>query len=159
LPPVLGLNSRFPTENLIQRKAVYCAPDLDWRLMAGTPPVLVWEIGLFAQKAIVVVASDHGLRRSLKFALEVEGFRVTACDSWTAAGPLAASASGMVVDSDILRRDGAARESLRVADVSFVLLEDGMKPAIGHLNARVLTKPFQGADLVAAVDLMLRSAK
>jgi DNA-binding response OmpR family regulator len=125
--------------------------------LAESPPELAREIGLLSQNAIVVVASDHGLRRSLKFALEVEGFRVTACDSWTAAGPLAASALGLVVDSDILRRDGEARTSLLAADVRLVLLEDGMKPPLEQTNAKVLTKPFQGADLVAAIDLMLHA--
>ena len=108
---------------------------------------------------IIVVASDHGLRRSLTFALEVEGFQVAACDTWQKAKQLALSGLGMIVDSDIFRRDGEARQSLLDSQHRIILLADGMTPALEHANAKVLTKPLDGADLLKAIEAFLLSPK
>jgi len=113
-------------------------------------------IGLSSPNTILVVASDHGLRRSLAFALEVEGFEVVACDSWQQATLSAGSALGMIVDSEIFRLDAAARQSLLDPEHKIILLADGMLPPLAHADAKVLTKPFEGSELMAAVGELFR---
>lgn len=116
-------------------------------------------IGLSSPNTIIVVASDHGLRRSLAFALEVEGFEVVACETWQQATQHAKSALGLIVDSEIFRLDASARQSLLDPEHKIILLADGMLPALVHANAKVLTKPCEGSDLMVAVGELFRVPK
>jgi len=107
---------------------------------------------------IVAIASDAALLRSLAFALGVDGYRVEACDSWAAARDLTSAALCVIIDADICRKDADARRSLLDPANRMVLLADGMSPAVDHGNARVLTKPLAGSDILETVDLFRLSA-
>lgn len=103
---------------------------------------------------IVVVASDHGLSRSLAFALEVEGFQVHAFDSWKSYRDAALKPDCLIVDGEMLRNDILARQSLREAGTRIILLADEMSPATQYANAQILLKPLQGSDLMAIVNTL-----
>lgn len=109
---------------------------------------------MLPSKTIVVVASDHGLSRSLAFALEVEGFRVQAFDSWKSYHESALKPDCVVVDADILHNDALVRQSLLDAGNRIILLADGMSSPTQYTNAHILWKPLQGADLVAIVNTL-----
>ena len=80
---------------------------------------------LLTDKSIVIVAPDQGLRRSLAFALEVEGYSTKAYDSlWKAEA--APTAFCTIVDDEILKSEAQAVQSLRDMRSRIILLTDGM---------------------------------
>lgn len=106
---------------------------------------------LSSSKNIVVVAPDLGLRQSLTFALEVEGFTVTAYESWGPdKAPLHAGAC-LIIDDQVVRTSRDARLHLLDPSLSVILLTDGISPPLDQIPRLTLAKPFDGADLLGLV--------
>ena len=97
-----------------------------------------------AANTIIVVAPDPGLRRSLEFALEVEGFPVEshALLSTVEASPAANAAACVIVDESAIRLSPAGR---------VILLVEGIDPSAGTEGFAVVTKPVEGNDLIDMV--------
>jgi hypothetical protein len=105
------------------------------------------------------VAFDAALLRSLAFALAVDGYSVETYQDWQAARRNVSEALCVIVDIDICRKDEEARRSLRDAGKNMILLADGMFPLIDHTDARVLTKPLIGLDILATVSKIRNGSK
>lgn len=106
-----------------------------------------------AAHTIIVVAPDPGLRRSLEFALEVEGFAVEshASLSTVEASPEANAASCIIVDESAIRLGHAERQPLACFAGRVILLVEGVDPTAGPEGFAVLTKPVEGNDLIDMV--------
>ncbi len=105
-----------------------------------------------ADKSIVVVAPDHGLRRSLAFALEVEGYSTESYDAlWKAEGSSTASLC-TIVDDEILKSEAQAARILQDSGSRIILLVDGMSAFREHAGTIILTKPISGSDLLGVVN-------
>lgn len=109
-----------------------------------------------AAHTIIVVAPDPGLRRSLEFALEVEGFAVESHEqlSTIEASPEANVASCIIVDESAIRLSAAARQSLARFAGRVILLVEGVDPTDGTEGFAVLTKPVEGNDLIDLVQVI-----
>ncbi|TCN28294.1 hypothetical protein EV184_114123 [Sinorhizobium americanum] len=108
---------------------------------------------MLTEKSIVIVAPDQGLRRSLAFALEVEGYSTKAYDSlWKAEA--APTAFCTIVDDEILKSEAQAVQSLRDMRSRIILLTDGMSALQEHAGTIILTKPINGSDLLEIVNSM-----
>jgi DNA-binding response OmpR family regulator len=99
---------------------------------------------------IVIIEPDLGLRQSLTFALEVEGYRVEALDTWRKAHIPITPTLCMIIDDNLLRSREDARRYLRDLGQTVILLTDGVYPAVND-DGLILTKPFEGADLLRLV--------
>ncbi|MBB6411520.1 transcriptional regulator [Mesorhizobium sangaii] len=106
-----------------------------------------------AAKTILVVAPDPGLRRSLEFALEVEGFSVEshALLSTVEASPAANAAACVIVDESAIRLGPAGRQPLARFAGRVILLVEEVDPIAGPEGFAVLTKPVEGNDLIDMV--------
>jgi hypothetical protein len=104
---------------------------------------------------VVVVVPDDGLRRSLEFALEVEGFAVVAFEGVNAALalPSAAGAICIVVDEEALMNDPFAIAAIRQFHKPVLLLVDRSRPVPDAMDIRVLRKPVIGNALIRAIKL------
>ena len=108
---------------------------------------------MLAGKTIILIASESAFRRSLEFALEVEGFSVEshALLSEAERSPAAATAVCSVVDESALSIGaGAIRLFERMAGPVILLADDVSKTA-ARKGMTVLTKPLRGNDLVDVV--------
>ncbi|WP_117192449.1 DNA-binding transcriptional response regulator [Rhizobium terrae] len=101
-------------------------------------------------KHIVVIAPDLGLRQSLTFALEVEGYQVEAYETWRKCRHSALPALCMIIDDQVLRSSDA-RQCLRNSSHAVILLTDGISPPILENPGLTLMKPFDGAELLSLV--------
>jgi FixJ family two-component response regulator len=106
---------------------------------------------------IIVIAPDLGLRQSLTFALEVEGYQVEAYDSWGKGRVPVTPVRCMIVDDQILRGHHDLRQELLASGHAIILLTDGMSPPMENNPWLTLTKPFDGADLVDLVKHVARA--
>lgn len=106
-----------------------------------------------AAKTILVVAPDPGLRRSLEFALEVEGFAVESHASLSTvdASPETNAASCIIVDESAFRLSPAGRQPLADFAGRVILLVEDLDPTAGTEGFTVLTKPVEGNDLIDMV--------
>lgn len=78
-------------------------------------------------KTIIVVAADPGLRRSVAFALEVEGYSTESYDTVQKADASCREALCAIVDDDILRSEPqAAAQFLSNRGGRAILLVDGL---------------------------------
>lgn len=104
---------------------------------------------------VVVVVPDYGLRRSLEFALEVEGFAVLAFDEVNAAiaSPSAGEARCIVVDEEALLNDPSAIAAVRQFHKPVLLLVDRSRPGPDTTDVRVFRKPVIGNALIRAIKL------
>jgi len=102
---------------------------------------------------VLVVAPDYGLRRSLEFALEVEGFAVLSFDDVSAAlaSPSAAQGSCVIVDEEALLNDPLAMAAVRRFHKHVLLLVDRSRSMPDALGVRVLRKPILGNALITAI--------
>ncbi|MET3649188.1 CheY-like chemotaxis protein [Phyllobacterium ifriqiyense] len=102
---------------------------------------------------VLVVAPDYGLRRSLEFALEVEGFAVLAFESLAAALASTRVAEGrcIIMDEEAISNDPSAPAMLRIIREPILLLVDGAGPVSTTPGVRVLRKPILGNALIMAV--------
>ena len=107
-----------------------------------------------AANTIIVVAPDPGLRRSLEFALEVEGFAVEshASLSTVEASHQANAAACLIVDESAIRLSPAGRQPLAGFAGRVILLVEDVDPT-GTEGFAVLTKPVEGNDLIDMVQI------
>lgn len=112
---------------------------------------------LALSEKIVVIAPDLGLRQSLTFALEVEGYRVEAFGSWNDSRASVATSLCIIIDEQVLRAHVDAQQYLFDSDRPVILLADGMSPAIGYNPGLTLAKPFDGAELMNLVKCLERT--
>lgn len=101
-------------------------------------------------KTIIVVAPESAFRRSLEFALEVEGFSVEshALLSEAEQSPTAAIALCTVVDEGVLRSRAGPPRSLDGMKKPVILLANELSATPARKGMTVLTKPLRGSDLV-----------
>jgi DNA-binding response OmpR family regulator len=100
---------------------------------------------------ILVVVPDHGLRGSLKFALEVEGYAVLSAEDLTVAG-IASFGEGnlcVIVDEDAILDRQATLRALRELQNPIIMLVDRLRPDLP--NVHVLRKPWFGNALVKMI--------
>jgi hypothetical protein len=100
---------------------------------------------------IAVIAPDAGLRQSLAFALEVEGFLVLSYETWGKGRASAASSVCTIIDSHEVYSNLEAQHKLLDPRNRFIMLADGMTPIPSKNTARILIKPFDGAELLRMV--------
>lgn len=111
-------------------------------------------------KSIVVVAADPGLRRSVAFALEVEGYPTESYDTVKKAEESSRDALCTILDDEILRSEPqAATQFLKSLGATAILLADGLSALQAHVDNTVLTKPFTGPDLLGAINNLIEAAK
>jgi DNA-binding response OmpR family regulator len=106
---------------------------------------------------IIVVAAHEGLRRSLAFALEAEGYAVVTArrPSDIAASSQLAGVACIVVDEETVAGSGAWDTLVRMGP-PLVLLSDGVRQAPAVLGARTVTKPLLGRSLIDTVASSVR---
>ncbi|TCL90658.1 hypothetical protein C8J38_10718 [Rhizobium sp. PP-WC-2G-219] len=106
-----------------------------------------------AAATILIVAFDRVFRRSLEFALEVEGFLTESHERLSDAdGSLAAAvAVCAVVDEDVLHLEDGALQSLARMSTPVIFLADSILAPTEGAGVIVLTKPLHGSDLLDAV--------
>lgn len=102
---------------------------------------------------ILVVAPDQGLRRSLEFALEVEGFDVVSFEDLTTAltSPRATDGMCVVVDEEALFNDPLAAARIQGFKKPTFLLIDRSRSVPEALDIHILRKPVLGNALITAV--------
>ncbi|QND35625.1 transcriptional regulator (plasmid) [Sinorhizobium meliloti] len=112
-------------------------------------------------KTITVVAADQGLRRSVAFALEVEGYATQSYDTLRAAEDASRVALCTILDDDILRTEPqAAAQFLSNRGGRAILLVDGLSAALQQrVDYTTLTEPFTGADLLGVINSPTEAAK
>lgn len=108
---------------------------------------------------ILVVAPDHGLRRSLVFVLEADGFDVESHMSLddALASPLDQAIVCAIVDEDATRARPAGFQILRRLGRPVVLLAGAPSIASDIMGLTVLPKPFLGVSLIKAVGHAIHS--
>ncbi len=124
------------------------------RRLTGNVPFASFRICvLVTAKTILVVESESAFRRSLEFALEVEGFSVEshALLSEAEQSPAAAIAICAVIDESALRTEAGPPRSLKLMTRPVILLADGLLETAARKGMTVLTKPLRGNDLVDVV--------
>jgi hypothetical protein len=107
---------------------------------------------------IVVIAADAGLRKSLVFALEVEGYEVHAHDAWQGWPIHLSPGFCMIIDGDLIDDDSCFLARIPQDDNALIVLDDGLAPIPSSQRAKILTKPFAGADLLRLVKSRPRAA-
>jgi hypothetical protein len=95
------------------------------------------------------------LRRSLEFALEVEGFTVLSFEDLTPAlaSPHVADGTCIVIDEEALLNDAFAMAAVRQFKKPVLLLIDRSQTVPEVLGIRVLRKPVFGNALIRAIKL------
>jgi hypothetical protein len=120
---------------------------------------LIGNFKLLPGRNIVVVAADRGLRRSVAFALEVEGYSTESYDSLCRAEGPSQGALCTILDDEIVRAEPQALQLLRNLGRRAILLVDGLSALQAHVDNTILTKPFSGSDLLSAVNDLAEVAK
>ncbi|RMI15004.1 transcriptional regulator [Sinorhizobium meliloti] len=111
-------------------------------------------------KTIIVVAADQGLRRSVAFALEVEGYSTESYDSVQKAEVSCREALCTILDDDVLRSEPqAATQFLRNLSGRAIVLVDGLSAVQPGAGSTTLAKPFTGADLFGVINSLTEAAK
>jgi hypothetical protein len=99
-------------------------------------------------KTIIVVAPESAFRRSLEFALEVEGFSVESHALLSEAEQSPTTAICTVVDEGVLRSKAGPPRSLERITRPVILLANELSATVARKGLTVLTKPLRGNDLV-----------
>jgi CheY-like chemotaxis protein len=102
-------------------------------------------------KLVVVVVPDIALQRSLVFALEADGYRVTTSEIWQAASAFLLEASCFIVDQKIVMEDASLEAYIRIPSNRAIVLSDDPLP-YERDGIRVLTKPLIGVEVLTAVN-------
>jgi FixJ family two-component response regulator len=100
---------------------------------------------------IIVIAADAGLRKSLVFALEVEGYEVQAHEAWQGWPIHIGPRFCMIIDGDLIDDGICFLERIPQDHNALIVLDDGLAPVLSSRRADILTKPFAGADLLHLV--------
>jgi FixJ family two-component response regulator len=108
---------------------------------------------LARRNIVLVVAPDAAFRRSLEFALDVEGFAVSSYAHLGQAqeSPFAVTALCAVVDDTALQDGRSAREAVERLAKPVVLLGDMPRDFPAMASLKLLTKPLRGNELVESV--------
>jgi hypothetical protein len=108
---------------------------------------------LNTRRSVLVVARDEGLRRSIAFALEVEGLLVVSSASLTTLPKefQLAPFGCIVIDEDAVVSDKRGSDRMMEIAAPIVLLVDSMKTIPTSFCGAVLRKPLLGERLVKAV--------
>ncbi|PII37832.1 transcriptional regulator [Sinorhizobium meliloti CCBAU 01290] len=118
------------------------------------------RLKLLDAKTIIVVAADQGLRRSVAFALEVEGYSTESYDTVQKAEASCRDALCTILDDDILRSEPqAAAHFLSNRGGRAILLVDGLSALQQRVDYATLTKPFTGPDLLSVINSLVEAAK
>jgi FixJ family two-component response regulator len=113
---------------------------------------------------VVLVDDDDGLRKALKFSLEIEGYQVTACRTGEQLVELQlpAEAACLVVDYKLPALNGLdALEALRAAGVTLpaILITSYANPELHgraqRAQASVIEKPLLGDALLSRIHQIL----
>ena len=104
-------------------------------------------------KTIIVVAPESAFRRSLEFALEVEGFSVESHALLAEAeqSPAAVVALCAIVDECVLKSRTGPPRSLERITRPVILLANELSATAARKGLTVLTKPLRGSDLADAL--------
>lgn len=113
--------------------------------------------GLSTTYTIVAIARDSALLRSLAFALQAHGYRVTPFRSWKSAELAAAEAGCVILDECLPAEDREACLKLLGNGMGVVLLGEDDTFYAERSGLRVLHKPLSGSDVVAAVTAIRRN--
>jgi CheY-like chemotaxis protein len=101
---------------------------------------------LSSSNSVLLIAHDTAMRRSLAFALEVEGYVVNAQDNWSKAHQILPLAACAVID------DAMCREQRETGDMPLPVIllgsPDGLQLPKG---AVVLSKPLRMPELLSAL--------
>lgn len=109
-------------------------------------------------KTIIVIAADQGLRRSVAFALEVEGYSTESYDTVQKAEASCREALCTILDDEILRSEPqAATQFLSDQRGRAILLVDGLSAIRQRVDNTTLTKPFTGADLLGVINSLIQA--
>lgn len=100
---------------------------------------------------VAVIAPDSGLRQAIAFSLEVEGFSVSACEAWRKDCDTDPGFLCLIIDDRALRHSTDARTYLAQPGKPVIMLADGLSPPPVAGLSRILTKPFDGAELLRMV--------
>jgi FixJ family two-component response regulator len=115
---------------------------------------------LLVGRSIVVVAADQGLRRSVAFALEVEGYPTESYDTVQKAEASSREALCTILDDEMLKSEPlAATQLLKDIGRRAILLVDGLSALQPRADYAILTKPFTGADLLGMINSQTEAAK
>lgn len=99
--------------------------------------------------SIIIVAPDLGLRQSLMFALEVEGFKVNAYEKWKEGHIPKNSIVCLIVDEQALTANKSARRYLANVNRTVILLTSGLTgPIVKIPGVTTLMKPFNSPELL-----------
>jgi DNA-binding response OmpR family regulator len=145
---------------LISRNASHCRKSSNAGSRRAGARQIERNFNLLFGRSIVVVAADHGLRRSVAFALEVEGYATLSYDTLRAAEDASRVAPCTILDDEIVRSESqAATRLLQYLGARAVLLVDGLSALQAHVGNTVLTKPFSGPDLLGVISNSIEAAK
>nr|WP_276574135.1 transcriptional regulator [Ensifer sp. IC4062] len=118
------------------------------------------DFELSGGRTIIVVAADQGLRRSVAFALEVEGYSTESYDTVQNAEDSSKGALCTILDDEILRSEPqAATQFLKKLGSRGILLVDGLSALQPNLGNAILTKPFTGPDLLGVINSLIEAAR
>jgi hypothetical protein len=102
---------------------------------------------------VLVVAPDEGLRRSIAFALEVEGLLVVLAESFPALAEESDTKTigCAVVDEGAVTKLSDGWRTLMDLSVPIILLSDSAKSIPAAFAGSILRKPLLGGPLIEAV--------
>lgn len=100
---------------------------------------------------LLVVAPNVTFRNSVRFALEAEGYDVTAMASLPPAEPSSSRFDCTIIDHHALDGTGLGGRRMLAALAPVVLLANSPAHPLAALSFRTLTKPTLGAALSDAV--------
>ncbi|WKL27735.1 transcriptional regulator (plasmid) [Sinorhizobium meliloti] len=111
-------------------------------------------------KPLSSLQRDQGLRRSVAFALEVEGYSTESYDTVQKAEASSGEALCTILDDEILKSETvAATQLLKNLGRRAILLVDGLSAPQPPADYTTLTKPFSGADLLGVINSPTEAAK
>ena len=121
--------------------------------MGKVPFASLRDCVLTAARTILIVAAEGAFRRSLEFALEVEGYLVETFASLPEAAKSHAAVNAVcaVVDDSALGVESDVPKALKRIIKPIILLADGFSTTEARTGMTVLTKPLRGNDLVDMV--------
>lgn len=102
---------------------------------------------------IVIIAPDRGFRRSLEFALEVEGYKVASYSTLDAASNSLQSLANScaVIDETAFKRGATSWNALQQVPVPVIMLVDRAHPFPEVSLVRFLIKPVFGNALITEI--------
>ena len=106
---------------------------------------------------LLVVAPSSSFRNSLRFALEAEGYDVTASASLPTVDQASSSFDCTVIDHHAIEGVGINDRSLLSAFAPVVLLANSLAHPLAALSFRTLAKPTLGPALSEAVRAAIAS--